>query len=84
MPPLKAVVIIYRYRYKDISVSSVQKALQGVKYKYKKIFAYDELQAICQSNQFSYFEIPTRGLTLINKSGYLFAVFNVEEAMNAV
>ena len=50
MPPLKAVVIIYRYRYKDISGSSVQKALQGVKYKYKKIFAYDELQAICQSN----------------------------------
>ena len=84
---MKAVVIIYRYRYKDISVSSgssVQKALQGVKYKYKKIFAYDELQAICQSNQFSYFEIPTRGLTMINKSGYLFAVFNVEEAMNVV
>ena len=32
----------------------------------------------------SYFEIPTRGLTLINKSGYLFAVFNAEEAMNVV
>ena len=51
-----------------LDYSSAQKVIQCVKDKYKKIFTYDELQAICQSNQFGYFEIPTRGLTLINKS----------------
>ena len=59
-----------------LDYSSVQKALQGVKDKYKKIFTYDELQAICQSNQIGYFEIPTRGLTLINKSGLIQLVLN--------
>lgn len=59
-----------------LDYSSVQKALQSVKDKYKKIFTYDELQAICQSNQIGYFEIPTRGLTLINKSGLIQLVLN--------
>ena len=59
-----------------LDYSSVQKALQGVKDKYKKIFTYDALQAICQSNQIGYFEIPTRGLTLINKSGLIQLVLN--------
>ena len=81
-----------------LEYSSVQKALQGVKDKYKKIFTYDELQAICQSNQFGYFEIPTRALTRYLKkrnvphrrsdhpdnTGYLFTIFNVEEAMNVM
>ena len=55
---------------------STQMALKVVKDKYKKVFNYDELQAIFQNNQIGTFEIPNRGLTLINKSGLIQLVLN--------
>lgn len=59
-----------------LDYSSTQMALKGVKDKYKKVFNYDELQAIFQNNQIDCFEISNRGLTLINKSGLIQLVLN--------
>ena len=59
-----------------LDYASTNKALQGVKDKYKKVFAFNELHEIFQKYQFGTFEIPNRGLTLINKSGLIQLVLN--------
>ena len=59
-----------------LDYASTNKALQGVKDKYKKVFTCGELQEIFQKYQFGTFEIPNRGLVLINKSGLIQLVLN--------
>lgn len=59
-----------------LDYASTNKALQSVKDKYKKVFTHDELQEIFQKYQIGTFEIPNRGLVLINKSGLIQLVLN--------
>ena len=59
-----------------LDYASTNKALQGVKDKYKKVFAFNELHEIFQKYQIGTFEIPNRGLALINKSGLIQLVLN--------
>lgn len=59
-----------------LDYASTNKALQSVKDKYKKVFTYNELQEIFQKYQIGTFEIPNRGLVLINKSGLIQLVLN--------
>ena len=50
-----------------LEYSSVQKALQGVKDKYKKMFNFKECKEIFSGNQIGYPKINSNGMCLINK-----------------
>ena len=59
-----------------LEYSSVQKALQGVKDKYKKMFNFEECKEIFSGNQIGYPKINSNGMYLINKSGLIQLVLN--------
>ena len=54
-----------------LEYSDAPHALRLVKEKYKTVFNRDELQKVFQMSQNGNFEIPNRGMYLINKSGLI-------------
>ena len=59
-----------------LEYASTNRALQLVKDKYKRVFTCSELHTLFQKYQNGTFEIPNRGLALINKSGLIQLVLN--------